>query len=70
LHDISEDHRLIFASRYGDEDAYSNICIVTNILYRDWTNPYLKVMEWHNLKKGSVEDVLSIFDECKKKYGD
>ncbi|MGN0587544.1 MAG: hypothetical protein ACI4JF_09685, partial [Oscillospiraceae bacterium] len=69
LHDVSEGKKLIFISKPEDKDAYGIIGAVTNTLYRNWVKPYLKVMEWHNADKGSVEDLLKTFKACEEKYG-
>lgn len=69
LHDVSEGKRLIFISKAGDKDAFGSIGAVTNILYRSWVKPYLKVMEWHDSGDGSVEDLLKTFRACEIKYG-
>lgn len=69
LQDVSEGKKLIFISKPADKDAHGAIGAVTNSLYRSWVKPYLKVMEWHNADKESVEDLLKTFKECEEKYG-
>lgn len=69
LHDVSEGRKLIFISKPEDKDAYGAIGAVTNILYRSWVKPYLKVMEWHDAYNDDKEDLLKTFRACEAKYG-
>lgn len=69
LHDVSEGKQLVFISTPEDKDAYGAIGAVTNILYRSWVKPYLKVMEWHDANKCNKEDLLKTFRACEMIYG-
>ena len=66
LNDVSNEKQLIFVSKPEDSNAYGVIGAVTNALYRSWIKPYLKVMEWHDVTKNSVEDLLKTFKACEE----
>lgn len=69
LHPVpNDDGLIIYMSYYGAKDGYSGIGGGGMRLYDSWVRPYIKRMEWHNVMKNSVEDMLSISNEKSDSY--